>query len=50
MPSLCPRYFDEETFRYNERHMTDAERFAKVLCNIRGKRLTYDTLTCQEVG
>src|SRR5262249_32133169 len=44
------RYLDEQSFRYNERHLTDAERFAKVLCSVRGKRLTYDTLTCQEVG
>src|SRR5204863_7177475 len=44
------RYLDEQSFRFNERHMTDAERFAKVLCSVRGKRLTYDTLTSQEVG
>jgi hypothetical protein len=44
------RYLDEQTFRYNERHATDAERFEKVLCSIRGKRLMYDTLTSQEVG
>ena len=35
------RYLDEQSFRYNEREMTDAERFAKVLCSIGGKRLTY---------
>jgi transposase-like protein len=35
------RYLDEQSFRYNERKSTDAERFAKVLCSISGKRLTY---------
>ncbi len=44
------RYLDEQSFRYNERHATDAERFGKVLNSISGKRLTWDMLTCQEVG
>ena len=44
------RYLDEQSYRYNERHLTDAERFEKVLCGIGGKRLTYDVLTSQEVG
>ncbi len=44
------RYLDEEAFRYNERHDTDAERFQKVLGSISGKRLTWDALTCQEAG
>lgn len=35
------RYLDEQSFRYNERHSTDAERFALVLGAIAGKRLTY---------
>ncbi len=35
------RYLDEQSFRYNERHLTDVERFAKVLRSISGKRLTY---------
>jgi len=35
------RYLDEQSFRYNERHLTDAERFAKVLGSTSGKRLTY---------
>lgn len=35
------RYLDEQSFRYNERKLTDAERFAKVLGSISGKRLTY---------
>jgi transposase-like protein len=44
------RYLDEQAFRYNERHDTDAERFHKVLGSVAGKRLTWDTLTSQEVG
>jgi transposase-like protein len=36
------RYLDEQSFRYNERKHTDAERFQKVLGRIGGKRLTYD--------
>jgi len=35
------RYLDEQSFRYNERHTTDGERFRKVLGSISGKRLTY---------
>ena len=35
------RYLDEQSFRYNERHATDAERFGKVLDCISGKRLTW---------
>ncbi len=35
------RYLDEQSFRYNERRSNDAERFAKVLGSITGKRLTY---------
>jgi transposase-like protein len=35
------RYLDEQSFRYNERKATDAERFQKVLGCVGGKRLTY---------
>lgn len=44
------RYLDEQIYRYNERRLSDAERFAGVLGRITGKRLTYDVLTAQEVG
>ena len=44
------RYLDEQSFRYNERHDTDAQRFQKVLGSVAGKRLTWNTLTSQEVG
>ena len=44
------RYLDEQSFRYNERHDTDAQRFQKVLGSVAGKRLTWKVLTSQEVG
>jgi transposase-like protein len=44
------RYLDEQSFRYNERKATDQERFHKVLGSVSGKRLTWNTLTSQEVG
>src|SRR5579862_310897 len=44
------RYLDEQSFRYNERKATDAERFQKVLGSVAGKRLTWNNLTSQEVG
>jgi transposase-like protein len=37
------RYLDEQSFRYNER-------FQQVLGSVAGKRLTWNTLTAQEVG
>jgi transposase-like protein len=44
------RYLDEQSFRYNERTATDAQRFQKVLGSVAGKRLTWNHLTSQEVG
>ena len=44
------RYLDEQSFRYNERHDTDQQRFQKVLGSVAGKRLTWNNLTSQEVG
>jgi transposase-like protein len=35
------RYLDEQAFRYNNRKATDAERFASVMKQIIGRRLTY---------
>ncbi len=32
------RYLDEQSFRFNERHDTDAQRFSKVLNSVAGKR------------
>src|ERR1022692_3966394 len=39
------RYIDEESCRFNNRNMNDAERFATVVSSISGKRLTYKDLT-----
>lgn len=38
------RYLDEQAFRFNNRLMTDAERFAHAAATIVGKRLTYKAL------
>jgi transposase-like protein len=38
------RYLDEQAYRYNNRKMTDAERFSIAVTGIIGKRLTYDEL------
>lgn len=39
------RYLDEQSFRYNERHGRDAERFERVCRQIVGRRLTWKILT-----
>jgi hypothetical protein len=40
------RYLDEQMFRYNNRTlMSDKVRFAKVLSQVAGKRLTYAEVT-----
>ena len=44
------RYLDEQAFRYNERKLTDLERFQLVLAAVAGKRLTWNHLTSSEVG
>jgi transposase-like protein len=38
------RYVDEQAFRFNNRKLTDAERFDSVMSQIVGKRLTYEEL------
>jgi hypothetical protein len=38
------RYVDEQAFRFNNRKLTDAERFDSVMSQIVGKRLTYQEL------
>jgi len=38
------RYLDEQAFRFNNRKMTDGERFSIAVSGIVGKRLTYATL------
>src|SRR5271155_2875033 len=39
------RYLDEQAFRYNNRKATDAERFAAVMKQVVGRRVTYKELT-----
>ncbi len=42
------RYLDEQSFRYNGRRLTDAERFAFVCGQVAGRRLTWNKLTGKE--
>jgi transposase-like protein len=44
------RYLDEQTFRFNNRKMTDGMRFLRAAAGIIGKRLTYAALTGAEVA
>ena len=39
------RYLDEQSFRYNDRKITDAERFSRVCTQVAGRRLTWKRLT-----
>lgn len=39
------RYLDEQTYRYNNRKLTDGERFSIAVSGIVGKRVTFDQLT-----
>jgi transposase-like protein len=39
------RYLDEQSFRFNTRKATDADRFIQAAMSITGKRLTFDELT-----
>jgi transposase-like protein len=39
------RYLDEQAYRYNNRKMTDGERFSLAVSGIVGKRVTFDELT-----
>jgi hypothetical protein len=39
------RYLDEQVYRFNNRKMTDAERFDIAVKGTVGKRLTLDQLT-----
>jgi len=42
------RYLDEQSFRFNTRKATDADRFIRAALAITGKRLTFDELTGKE--
>ncbi len=48
-PFHLVRYLDEQSFRFNNRTMTDASRFALALKGIIHKRLTYTALTGSEL-
>jgi hypothetical protein len=39
------RYLDEQSFRFNNRKLTDADRFNNALLGIVGKRVTFERLT-----
>jgi transposase-like protein len=39
------RYLDEQAYRFNEREMSDSQRFLKAVPSIIGRRLTYKGLT-----
>lgn len=43
------RYLDEQAFRFNERGLTDSERFEQVAKAVVGKRLTYRALTGRDL-
>lgn len=42
------RYLAEQTFRYNKRKLTDAQRFQWVMLSVLGKRLTWRQLTAED--
>src|SRR5579863_6618329 len=39
------RYLDEQAFRFNNRKLTDGERFSAAVAGVVGKRVTFDELT-----
>ena len=43
------RYLDEQCFRFNNRKMTDAARFALAAGSVFSKRLTFDGLTGRDL-
>jgi transposase-like protein len=42
------RYLDEQCFRFNNRKMSDAARFAIAAASVFGKRLTFSQLTAAD--
>lgn len=44
------RYLDEQAFRFNQREMTDSERFKLTAQAVVGKRLTYNALTGRDLS
>lgn len=47
-PFHLARYCDEQAFRYNNRKLTDGERFNHVMAAVLGNRLTWRVLTAQD--
>lgn len=47
-PAHLQAYCDEQTYRFNNRKLTDAERFVTGMKQIVGKRLTYKELIGKE--
>jgi transposase-like protein len=43
------RYLDEQTYRFNNRKMTDAERFIAACASVVGRRVTYKALIGREL-
>ena len=43
------RYLDEQTYRFNNRELTDSERFVQAAQAIVGRRVTYKALIGQEM-
>ena len=39
------RYLDEQVYRYNNRELSDSERFRAAVAGVTGKRLTFEELT-----
>ena len=44
-PYHLHRYLDEQALRFNERKMSAGEKFAAVMGNVSGKRLTWNEVT-----
>lgn len=43
------RYLDEQAFRFNNRKLTDHQRFSIAIEQVVGRRVTYSELTGKEV-
>jgi len=43
------RYLDEQVWRFNQRTLTDGQRFTRVLSQVFGRRLTYAELTGKDL-
>ena len=49
-PFHLEAYIDEQAWRFNNRKMTDGERFTLALPGVVGKKLTYAELTGKTAG